>query len=134
MRSLHKFRFQVCVTLLAAGLVFAGGCQSIPDDIASFTTPYQVPANSETYILHPPDGVEIFCAKIPEINLQVQSIRPDGKITLEGLGELEVAGKTLAQVSQLIREKASKLYALQGDYPYRCTCQSDAEQSLLCAG
>ena len=72
---------------------------------------------SEDYILQPPDEVEIHCSQVPEVHLQRQYIRPDGKISFEALGEIEVAGKTPSQVASLIQKEVGKLYTLPGNYP-----------------
>jgi protein involved in polysaccharide export with SLBB domain len=106
--------------LLAITLVvFAGlaGCYSNPNNIEAFTRSDQTAVNMEKYLLMPPDQIELFCAKIPEIHQQKQFIRPDGKISFEGLGELEVAGKTPQQATEMLREKAASLYSLAGDHP-----------------
>lgn len=106
--------------LLAIALViFAGlsGCDSNPNNIEAFARSDQVTVNMEKYLLMPPDRIELFCAKIPEIHEQTQIIRPDGKISFEGLGELEVAGKTPQQATEMLREKAASLYSLAGDHP-----------------
>jgi len=108
------------LSLLAIVLVvFAGlsGCDSNPNNIEAFARSDQVTVNMEKYLLMPPDQIELFCAKIPEIHQQKQLIRPDGKISFEGLGEFEVAGKTPQQATEMLREKAISLYTLAGDHP-----------------
>ena len=58
---------------------------------------------------------------MPEIHLKRQRIRPDGKISFESLGEIEAAGKTVAEVSNALRTKVSELYRLQGNQPVDVT-------------
>lgn len=99
-------------------LISASGCfSSRARDIAAFLKPAEVNTSDDTYILQPPDDIEIHCSKVPEIHLQRQQIRPDGVVTFENLGDIPVAGKTPRQVTELVREKASQLYTLSGDYP-----------------
>ena len=86
-------------------------------DLAAFTKPFQMDVNATHYILQPPDEIEIHCVKVPEINLQRQQIRPDGKISFESLGEIEIAGKTPKQVADILQKKAIELYTLTGDNP-----------------
>src|SRR5258708_37674646 len=43
----------------------------------------------------------------PELNESVQ-IRPDGRISLQLIGEVEVASKTIEEASRMLREKYSK--------------------------
>jgi protein involved in polysaccharide export with SLBB domain len=94
------------------------GCfSSRPGDIKAFLKPHEVELIPKNYVLHPPDEIEVFCSKVPEIHLQRQQIRPDGKISFEALGEIEVVGKTPGQVANLLLQKASQLYTLAGDDP-----------------
>jgi len=103
---------------MVAVLLGIGGCfSSNPADIAAFDKPAEVVVTAEKYILQPPDEVEILCSKVPEIHEQSQQIRPDGKISFEGLGEIEAAGKTPKELEQLIYEKAMILYTLTGQEP-----------------
>ncbi len=99
-------------------LVSLGGCfSSNPADIEAFTKPAQAIVTAESYILQPPDEIEIHCSKVPEIHLQQQRIRPDGKVGFEALGEIEVGGKTPEQVADILRLKVLELYTLVGDKP-----------------
>ena len=105
------------LVLVIVPLMLAGCFSSRPEDIEAFSRPHKLNVNSTTYILQPPDEIEVFSSKIAEINLQRQRIRPDGKISFEGLGEIEVAGKTTGQVAEILREKAGDLYQLTGNQP-----------------
>jgi polysaccharide export outer membrane protein len=98
-------------------LSFTGCFSSRPDDINAFITAGQAETTSEKYILQPPDEVEIHCSKVPEIHLQSQQIRPDGKVSFEVIGQFHAAGKTPEELAQLIREKILTLYALTSDKP-----------------
>jgi len=98
--------------------VFLFGCyHSNHEDIGSFERPSNNDAVAENYILQPPDEVEIHCTAVPELHLQRQRIRPDGKVSFEGIGEVHAAGKTCEQLSDDIREKVMLLYALTGERP-----------------
>jgi len=98
-------------------VLFAGCFSAKPENIKAFTRPYEAQVTADKYILLPPDEVEIFCTKIPEIDKQRQKIRPDGYISVEGLGEIKVAGLSAGEVSEILKEKASKLYSLPADKP-----------------
>lgn len=105
--------------LLITGL-FVGGCEvyrSNPPDIASFTKPTEAEVSADRVLLWPPDEVTVFCTRVPEIHLQSQAIRPDGKISFEAIGEIYVAGKTPAEVAKLLAQKTESLYTLPGDHP-----------------
>ena len=86
-------------------VVVLGGCfASNPADINAFMKPEADVVSAADYVLSPPDEIEIRSSKIPELNEQRQIIRPDGKISLEGVGDIAVAGRTTAQVADIIRE------------------------------
>lgn len=107
----------VAASLLIA--VSGAGCSSVgdPANIKAFLKPYQVDVTAKDYVLQPPDEIEIRCSKVPEIHLQKQQIRPDGKVSFEALGEIEVAGKTIEQVSNELRTKVLDLYKLVAEKP-----------------
>lgn len=87
------------------------GCfSSNPEDIQAFAMPHMVNTTTDTYVLQPPDEVIVYCTKVPEIHEQRQKIRPDGKISFEGVGELEAAGKTPEQLAIDLRVKVLDLY------------------------
>ena len=105
----------IILALISLGL---SGCfSSYPKDIKYFKMPYKVNTSTDTYVLQPPDEIEILCSKVPIINEQRQKIRPDGKISFEDLGEIEAAGKTPAQLAEDIRLKVVELYKLTGEKP-----------------
>jgi len=107
----------VLATLLIAFSLVAGCFSSNPDDIRAFVKPYEVDVTAENYIFQPPDEIEIHCSQVPEVHMQRQRIRPDGKISFEALGEIEVAGKTPEEVAAVVTEKVASLYTLPGDNP-----------------
>ncbi|MFA5238839.1 MAG: polysaccharide biosynthesis/export family protein [Phycisphaerae bacterium] len=104
----------VILSIVPIGLT---GCfSSNPKDINVFIKPKTV-ISTDTYVLQPPDEIEIHCSKVPEIHLQKQQIRPDGKVSFEALGEIEAAGKTPEQVAEVLQAKVLDLYTLTGDKP-----------------
>jgi len=105
------FARPITLTILSLFTLILTGCfSSNPRDIEAFTMPHMVEVSSKSYILSPPDEIEVHCSKVPEIDLQAQQIRPDGKISFEGVGEMDAAGKTPAQVAKELREKILELY------------------------
>jgi polysaccharide export outer membrane protein len=106
--NLTRLMNVVVLTLMVIGLT---GCfSSNPSDIVAFTKPYEVDVTSDKYVLEPPDEIVVFCAKVPEIHDQRQKIRPDGKVSFEGIGELEAAGKTPQELASDLRMKVLDLY------------------------
>jgi protein involved in polysaccharide export with SLBB domain len=110
-------RLLLLLSLLMVLAGFSGCFSSSAKDIEAFVKPYQQDVTAEQYVLQPPDEIEIHSAKIPEINLQRQRIRPDGRVAFENLGVFKVAGKTPEMVSDMLQEKAVTLYSLKGDDP-----------------
>jgi polysaccharide export outer membrane protein len=106
------------VFLLSITVLVLTGCfSSHPRDIQAFLKPHQTDVTAEKYILQPPDEVEVHCARVPELNVQRQRIRPDGKVGFEILGEFQAAGKTPDELAADIQQKSSTLYTLIGDKP-----------------
>jgi protein involved in polysaccharide export with SLBB domain len=61
----------------------------------------------ENYYLQPGDNIDIKCFYNPELNENV-TIRPDGKISLQLIDEIQAAGITPAQLDKLLTEHYSK--------------------------
>jgi polysaccharide export outer membrane protein len=110
---------QVIISLLLSVFLlgFAGCFSSRPEDISAFLKPDQVNVTEEKYILQPPDVIAIHSKNVPEVHLQNQVIRADGKVTFEVLGEFQAAGLTPGELSEAIKQRASLLYTLPGEYP-----------------
>jgi polysaccharide export outer membrane protein len=79
--------------------------------------PSKTDVYAPSYVLEPPDVIEVLCADVPELHLQSQRIRPDGLVSFEGIGEIRAAGKTPAQLAEDIRQKVAPLYTLATDHP-----------------
>lgn len=114
---MNVLRTPVLVALLTAMTLVVGCFNSNPDDIRAFVKPYEVDVTAENYVFQPPDEIEIHCSQVPEVHMQRQRIRPDGKISFEALGEIEIAGKTPQEVTAIVQEKVASLYTLPGDNP-----------------
>jgi len=105
-------------TILSLLTVSLTGCfSSNPKDVKAFLMPNKVDVSARIYTLHPPDEIEIHCSSVPEIDMQRQQVRPDGRIGFEAVGELYAAGKTPAQVANELRAKILELYQIEGDNP-----------------
>jgi len=113
-----KFSRTVIWTILSLFTVSLTGCfSSNPKDIQAFLMPSSVDVSAKNYTMHPPDEIEIHCSSVPEIDMQRQQIRPDGRISFEAVGEIHAAGKTPAQVANELRGKILELYQIEGDNP-----------------
>jgi polysaccharide export outer membrane protein len=65
------------------------------------------------YQLRPGDSFSIRFPFTPEFNQQEVAVQPDGYVTLQGLGEVPVAGKTLPELRTLIQVSYSKIVSEQ---------------------
>jgi len=106
------------ITISLVFCISTMGCfSSRAKDIEAYIKPYQVNVNANNYQLQPPDEIEVRCRIAPEIDEQKQQIRPDGKVSFEGIGEIEIAGKTPQEVAEILKKKVKDLYSLKGDHP-----------------
>jgi polysaccharide export outer membrane protein len=119
-------KFQRYSLMLCVPAVLIAGCFSgRKEDLKAFTPPAQADVTSSQYILEPPDEVTVICTTVPELTGagagttigQTQTIRPDGIISFERVGEISVAGKTPRQVAEMIAERLASLYKFAGDNP-----------------
>src|SRR5260221_14794737 len=67
-----------------------------------------MPAN--VYHVAPPDKLRVVSPNVKELDGQPTVIRPDGNITLNLIGDVQVAGLTPAEISEVIAQKLSKYY------------------------
>jgi polysaccharide export outer membrane protein len=65
------------------------------------------------YQLRPGDSFSIRFPFTPEFDQQDVAVQPDGYVTLEGLGEVPVAGKTLPELRKLIQTSYSTIVSPQ---------------------
>ncbi len=97
------------------------GCGSKPNKISpelmGTIKPSEQDVTPDRYILQPADEVTVLSSRVPELHEQSQTIRPDGNISFETVGEVSVAGKTPREAAELIAERLSKLYTLKGENP-----------------
>ena len=116
---MHSRDWYVAGVLLSLNFSFLAGCGTPYNatDIEAFLKSSHPGVTARNYILMPPDVIEIHCSKVPELHLQSQRIRPDGKISFESIGAVEVAGKTPTEVSNILRKKISSLFILPNEYP-----------------
>ena len=103
--------------LLSYSFMLAGCFSSDPKDLQYFTKPDEKLVVFDKYVLKPADEIEVHCLNVPELNLQKQRIRPDGKVSFEGIGAVDAAGKTPEELAAILHEKALLLYSLSGDHP-----------------
>lgn len=93
----------ILVTILVAGCAGKNKTNTLP------TTPIVYKQGQEAYLLQPGDNLDIKFYYNPELNENV-TIRPDGKISLQIIDELQAAGLTPVQLDEsLTRAYSSQL-------------------------
>jgi protein involved in polysaccharide export with SLBB domain len=93
-----------------ACLALTGGCYDATEVNGFLSKPRSRVSGAEYRVL-PPDTLQITSRRVPEINSPTpQRIRPDGKINLPLLGEIDVANKTPKEIELAIIEAARKYY------------------------
>jgi polysaccharide export outer membrane protein len=104
-------------TLLAVALFLVGGCtkalQSTPNaegPQGAFKVASPHDASSSEYVIDPPDEITIKAPNIKEIDNSKQTVRADGRISLNLLGEVKVGGLTPAKAQEELVKIASKYY------------------------
>ena len=98
------------VAFALAGATVLAGCAPRYHDYSAFVRDPKPLASDQTYILEPPDEVQVSSRRVREIASHYERIRPDGRITLPLLGSVMVAGKTPEEVRAELQEMASAYY------------------------
>ena len=108
-----KILIAVAMVSVTSGLAIGQG-QPAPQVSASATTTasnQQGPWFSERhprYELKPSDVFDVSFEYTPEFN-QTVTVQPDGYVTMRGVGDVEVGGKTVEQATETIRSSYEKL-------------------------
>ncbi len=113
---MDRWKILGTAVLLLCGTQLTGCYNSHPEDIQAWVKPYETNVTAERYVVQPPDELELRCAQVPEVNMQRQRVRPDGRISFEVLGDFEVAGKTPEEISVDVGKRIKELYTLPGEH------------------
>ncbi len=70
---------------------------------------------SREYRVDPPDEIIVKAPNIKELDGQRQKVRPDGKISLNLVGDVYVVGMTPNEISALLKKLVSKYYEADPD-------------------
>jgi polysaccharide biosynthesis/export protein len=135
----------LAVTLVLAPFTFAGVSAGGKDDDKKLAP--QPPTISDEYRLGPGDKLRIEVYKDPQLSQSVQ-IRPDGKITLPLIGDLEATNRTPLELRETIAKAlkeyitnptvtvivvealASKVYVM-GEVTHPCTMELHGPTTIL---
>ena len=101
MKKISIFTFVVIIALFTTT-----GCNTKNQPPPVIKAPPVFKQVVEEYYLQPGDNLDIKCFYNPELNENV-TIRPDGKISLQLIDEIQAAGLTPAQLDTLLTENYS---------------------------
>lgn len=93
-----------CSLVLAVNLAllaFLTACSGIPDAASAGGSLSEAPAS---YIIGPRDSLQIFVWRNPELTTSV-TVRPDGKVTVPLIEDLQAAGKTPTLLAREIEKQ-----------------------------
>ena len=96
-----------------AGGALCAGCYN-NDEVKAFLQTPRSPVAAVDYRVYPPDEIHLTSLYVSEINDVRTTVRPDGKINIPLLGEIDVAGKTPRQIEDLVRQAALPYYRKVG--------------------
>jgi len=103
-------RSMICLAAVcAACAVTTAGCYD-SKDVNAFLQKPRAPISGKEYRILPPDVLGFSSRHVPEIDKQIQQVRPDGKVNLPLVGEIVVADKTPKEVEELLKEAAKAYY------------------------
>ncbi len=103
-------RFRAFMAVLVVAAVFLGTTGCCEQNKAMQVKLLQIarsPHPESEYVVAPPDELSIEVKGYPEYTRTV-TVRPDGKITVPGMGDLMVQGQTIPAITSAITEGVSK--------------------------
>ena len=109
--NLKRFRMVwligVCAALLLPGLV---GCASKNQDVLQFLRAHEHEVSAIEYRVGIPDVIAINAPQALEVDGETQQVQPDGKITLQLLGEVKIVGMTAREIAAKLEVLLSRYY------------------------
>ncbi len=93
-----------------SGAALLSGCSARNEDILDFLQAHKHEVSAIEYRVGIPDAISISSPRILEIDGVMQTIKPDGKITLRLLGDVRVVGLTTKEIARKIEVLLSRYY------------------------
>lgn len=104
------------ILMILVSVIFFSGCASTPaptpavppvaSEAAAVSPAADTQALKDSYIMGPEDVIEVAVWKEPDVS-RVVNIRPDGKISLPLINDIQAAGLTAEELKEKIREALS---------------------------
>jgi polysaccharide export outer membrane protein len=101
MASFPFQRFRVAALLLP---LLVAACQQPATDTTRAQAAAAAPAIAPDYVIGPGDSLSIFVFRAPELSIEVP-VRPDGRISMPLVADIDAAGKTPIQLSRDIENR-----------------------------
>jgi polysaccharide export outer membrane protein len=89
---------------LAAAALFVAGCANTP--LPSATQALRVSMVDESYRIGVDDRVQVSVWRNPELSVTAP-VRPDGKISVPIIGDVEAGGRTPSEMAEIIKQRLS---------------------------
>lgn len=103
----HRFALRIAAVLCAATLAACNG----PLQPEATTPPARGAQQAPDYVIGPGDALSIFVYRAPELGAELP-VRPDGRISLPLVPDIEAGGRTPTQLAREIEERLKK-YVLE---------------------
>lgn len=87
---------------LSAGL---GGCAGAPPPMPAAAAE---PAAASSYLIGPGDTLNVFVYRAPELSAASLPVRPDGRISLPLVPDIEAAGRTPSELARALEQELSE--------------------------
>lgn len=94
-------KYSLILAANLALLTIVSACSGIPEATSAGGAPSESPAS---YIIGPRDSLQIFVWRNPELTTSV-TVRPDGKVTVPLIEDLQAAGKTPTELAREIEKQ-----------------------------
>jgi polysaccharide export outer membrane protein len=107
-RNLTRVLACAALGLLAAGC--AGNLNHFVDQARCSLARSECTVAAAEYQVMPPDIISVNSVRVPEINGVRQQVRPDGRINLPLLGQIDVAGCTPNEIQNRIIDASKRFY------------------------
>lgn len=111
LRHRRKSILQLCLVDCLAGLLLlaCGGCYD-NRAVTAFLRNAPQGVTGVEYRMLPPDVLTFHSRHILEIDNYTEQIRPDGKLNVPLVGEVQASGRTAVEVEKEVMERARKFY------------------------
>jgi polysaccharide biosynthesis/export protein len=102
-------RLAAC-SAMSLAVWLSAGCANQHGQLVGFLRSNEQVVSAGQYVVMPPDAITIHAPISPEIDGVATVVRPDGKIALRLLGEVDIAGLTTEQIAEKLQRHLARYY------------------------